>query len=97
MSTKAACKIAQTATGAVKKPHRFRLRTIALREIKRYQKSTELLVKAPLPEARNAAPPALLQPYLSSSMADSAPMIDMARTTEGKKKESTTYPCRHPF
>ncbi|KAF6753519.1 hypothetical protein DFP72DRAFT_1046626 [Ephemerocybe angulata] len=31
------------------------------------------------------------EPYLSSSMADSAPTIDMARTTEGNKKETTTY------
>ncbi len=36
------------ATGGVKKPHRFRPGTVALREIRRYQKSTELLVrKAP--------------------------------------------------
>jgi histone H3 len=32
----------------IKKPHRFRPGTVALREIKRYQKSTELLIrKAP--------------------------------------------------
>ena len=36
------------ATGGVKKPHRFRPGTVALREIRRYQKSTELLIrKAP--------------------------------------------------
>ena len=33
------------ATGGVKKPHRYRLGTIALREIRRYQKSTELLLR----------------------------------------------------
>ncbi len=33
------------ATGGVKKPHRFRPGTVALREIRRYQKSTELLIK----------------------------------------------------
>ena len=36
------------ATGGVKKPHRFRPGTVALREIRRYQKSTDLLIrKAP--------------------------------------------------
>ena len=33
------------ASGGVKKPHRFRPGTVALREIRRYQKSTELLVR----------------------------------------------------
>ena len=32
-------------TGGVKKPHRYRPGTVALREIRRYQKSTELLIK----------------------------------------------------
>ncbi|KAJ1443051.1 Histone-fold [Sesbania bispinosa] len=31
--------------GEVKKPHRFRPGTVALREIRKYQKSTELLIK----------------------------------------------------
>ena len=35
----------QNATGGVKKPHRFRPGTVALREIRRYQKSTELLIR----------------------------------------------------
>ncbi|QRV90639.1 Core histone H2A/H2B/H3/H4 [Ceratobasidium sp. AG-Ba] len=34
-----------TSTGGVKKPHRFRPGTVALREIRRYQKSTELLIR----------------------------------------------------
>jgi histone H3 len=34
-----------TATGGVKKPHRFRPGTVALREIRKYQKSTELLIR----------------------------------------------------
>jgi len=42
--TKAARK-AQPATGGIKKPHRFRPGTVALREIRRYQKSTELLLR----------------------------------------------------
>ena len=47
VATKAARKSAP-ATGGVKKPHRYRPGTVALREIRRYQKSTELLIrKAP--------------------------------------------------
>ena len=41
---KAPCKSAP-ATGGVKKPHRYRPGTVALREICRYQKSTELLCR----------------------------------------------------
>ena len=44
LATKAARKSAP-ATGGVKKPHRYRLRTVALREIRRYQKSTKLLIR----------------------------------------------------
>lgn len=33
------------AAGGVKKPHRYRPGTVALREIRRYQKSTELLIR----------------------------------------------------
>merc|ERR1712197_179173 len=47
LATKAARKAAPT-TGGVKKPHRYRPGTVALRKIGRYQKSTELLIrKAP--------------------------------------------------
>jgi len=41
----AARKTAAPAAGGVKKPHRFRPGTVALREIRRYQKSTELLIR----------------------------------------------------
>ncbi|KAH9751205.1 Histone domain-containing protein [Citrus sinensis] len=34
-----------SATGGVKKPHCFRPGTVALREIRKYQKSTELLIR----------------------------------------------------
>ncbi|XP_076248014.1 histone H3-like [Calliopsis andreniformis] len=44
LATKAARKTAP-ATGGVKKPHRYRPGTVALREIRRYQKSTELLIR----------------------------------------------------
>ncbi|EEB90766.1 hypothetical protein MPER_10983 [Moniliophthora perniciosa FA553] len=48
LATKAARKTAQASinvAGGVKKPHRFRPGTVALREIRRYQKSTELLIR----------------------------------------------------
>ena len=43
LATKAALKSAPS-TGGVKKPQRYRPGTVALREIRRYQKSTELLI-----------------------------------------------------
>jgi histone H3 len=44
VANKAARKSAVTG-GGVKKPHRFRPGTVALREIRKYQKSTELLIR----------------------------------------------------
>ncbi|XP_074253185.1 histone H3.3A-like [Saimiri boliviensis] len=44
LATKAARKSVPS-TGGVKKPHRYRPGTVALREIRRYQKSTELLIR----------------------------------------------------
>jgi len=44
LATKAARKSAPQA-GGVKKPHRFRPGTVALREIRKFQKSTELLIR----------------------------------------------------
>ena len=44
LATKAARKHAPSA-GGVKKPHRYRPGTVALREIRRYQKGTELLIR----------------------------------------------------
>ena len=44
LASKAARKTAP-ATGGVKKPHRFRPVTVALREIRKYQKSTDLLLR----------------------------------------------------
>ena len=43
LATKAALKSAPS-TGEVNEPHRYRLGTGTLREIRRYQKSTELLI-----------------------------------------------------
>ena len=44
LSTKAARKSAP-AHGGVKKPHRYRPGTVALREIRRFQKNTDLLIR----------------------------------------------------
>ncbi|KAL0238223.1 hypothetical protein GEMRC1_012696 [Eukaryota sp. GEM-RC1] len=40
-----AARKAAPATGGIKKPHRYRPGTVALREIRKYQKSTELLIR----------------------------------------------------
>jgi len=40
-----AARTSAPSTGGVKKPHRFRPGTAALREIRRYQKSTDLLIR----------------------------------------------------
>jgi len=44
LATKAARKSAPQ-TGGIKKPHRYRPGTVALREIRKYQKSTDLLIR----------------------------------------------------
>ncbi|XP_076922566.1 histone H3.3a-like [Bidens hawaiensis] len=44
LARKACMKSAPT-TGGVKKPHRYRPGTVALREIRKFQKSTELLIR----------------------------------------------------
>eukprot|EP01115_Flamella_aegyptia_P004203 TRINITY_DN1836_c0_g1_i5.p1 TRINITY_DN1836_c0_g1~~TRINITY_DN1836_c0_g1_i5.p1 ORF type:complete len:136 (+),score=44.71 TRINITY_DN1836_c0_g1_i5:51-458(+) len=43
VASKAARK--STSSGGMKKPHRFRPGTVALREIRKYQKTTELLIR----------------------------------------------------
>ena len=45
LANKAARKSAPAQSGGVKKPHRYRPGTVALREIRKYQKSTELLIR----------------------------------------------------
>ena len=44
LATKSALKFG-SAVGGMKKPHRYRPGTVALREIRKYQKSTELLIR----------------------------------------------------
>ena len=41
----AAARKSDSGTGGVKKPHRYRPGTVALREIRKYQKSTDLLIR----------------------------------------------------
>ena len=43
--TKQTARKSAPATGGVKKPHRFKPGTVALREIRKYQKSTDLLMR----------------------------------------------------
>ncbi|KAI5181395.1 histone H3 [Nematocida sp. AWRm80] len=46
LATKAAKKSTSSTVGAsIKRPHRYRAGTVALKEIRRYQKSTELLIR----------------------------------------------------
>ena len=45
LMTLAARSRAPTASGGVKRPHRYRPGTVALREIRKYQKSTELVIR----------------------------------------------------
>lgn len=45
LATKAARKSAPGTGGEVKKPHRYRPGTVALRQIRRYQKTTDLLIR----------------------------------------------------
>ena len=45
LANKAARKTANVTDKGVKKPHRFRPGTVALREIRKFQKSTELLIR----------------------------------------------------
>jgi histone H3 len=45
IGNKTAKKTAPISGGGVKKPHRFKPGTVALREIRKYQKSTDLLIR----------------------------------------------------
>ena len=60
VAQKIARKTAPVTTG-VKKPHRFRPGTVALREIRKYQKSTDLLIRK-LPFQRLGTNPFLFSP-----------------------------------
>jgi histone H3 len=45
IATKGTARKKAPEVGGIKKPHRFRPGTVALREIRKYQKSTELLIR----------------------------------------------------
>ncbi|XP_065082423.1 histone H3.1-like [Ochlerotatus camptorhynchus] len=65
MTTKAARKSAP-ATGGVKKSHRYRAGTVALREIRRYPKSTELLTASCLSSVWSVKSPKTSRPICAS-------------------------------
>ena len=45
LASKKAARKSAPSMGGIKKPHRYRPGTVALREIRKYQKSTELLIR----------------------------------------------------
>ena len=78
LATKAARKSAP-ATGGVKKPHRYRPGTVALREIRRYQKSTDLLVRK-LPFQRLVRE--IMQEYKSDYKKTAASLLALQEASE---------------
>ena len=71
----------KTATGGVKKPHRFRPGTVALREIRRYQKSTELLIRK-LPFQRLVRE--IAQDFKTDLRFQSSAVLALQEASEGK-------------
>ena len=82
LATKAARKSAP-ATGGIKKPHRFRPGTVALREIRRYQKSTELLIRK-LPFQRLVRE--IAQDFKTDLRFQSSAVLALQEASEVKKK-----------
>ena len=78
LATKAARKSAP-ATGGVKKPYRFRPGTVALREIRKYQKGTELLLRK-LPFQRLVRE--IAQDYRSDLRFQSLALLALQEATE---------------
>ena len=78
LATKAARKSAP-ATGGAKKPHRYRPGTVALREIRRYQKSTDLLVRK-LPFQRLVRE--IMQEYKSDYKKTAASLLALQEASE---------------
>jgi len=83
LATKAARKSAP-ATGGIKKPHRFRPGTVALREIRRYQKSTELLIRK-LPFQRLVRE--IAQDFKTDLRFQSSAVLALQEASEVKKKD----------
>jgi histone H3 len=66
-------------TGGIKKPHRYRPGTVALREIRKYQKSTDLLIrKAPFMRLVRE----LAQSYKSDIRFQSTALLAMQEASE---------------
>jgi histone H3 len=79
LSTITARKNAPPASGGVKKPHRFRPGTVALREIRKYQKGTELLLRK-LPFQRLVRE--IAQDYRSDLRFQSLALLALQEATE---------------
>ena len=94
LATKAARKSAP-ATGGVKKPHRYRPGTVALREIRRYQKSTELLIRK-LPFQRLVRE--IAQDFKTDLRFQSSAVMALQEASEGLPRRSLRghQPVRHP-
>jgi histone H3 len=78
LANKAARKSAPT-TGGMKKPHRYRPGTVALREIRHYQKSTVLLLRR-LPFQRIVRE--LCQDFMSDLRISASALLAMQEATE---------------
>jgi histone H3/H4 len=81
----------KTATGGVKKPHRFRPGTVALREIRRYQKSTELLIRK-LPFQRLVRE--IAQDFKTDLRFQSSAVLALQEASEGKCRCSLSLALR---
>ncbi|XP_065088035.1 histone H3.2-like [Ochlerotatus camptorhynchus] len=79
MATKAARKSAP-ANGGVKKSHRYRPGTVTLREIRRYQKSTELLTASCLSSVWSVKSPRTSRPICASR---ARPLMALQESSEG--------------
>ncbi|XP_012925689.1 histone H3-4-like [Heterocephalus glaber] len=97
LATKAARKSAP-ATGGVKKPHRYRPGTVALREIRRYQKSTELLIldSGIRPELRRQRPPRCGRCHGQITAATSAAEAAVAKAAPGASRFPDKQRCGPP-
>jgi len=91
LATKAARKSAP-ATGGIKKPHRFRPGTVALREIRRYQKSTELLIRK-LPFQRLVRE--IAQDFKTDLRFQTSAVLALQEASEVKKKQNFIFSKRN--
>uniref|UniRef100_A0AAX7SMF6 Core Histone H2A/H2B/H3 domain-containing protein n=1 Tax=Astatotilapia calliptera TaxID=8154 RepID=A0AAX7SMF6_ASTCA len=92
LATKAARKSAP-ATGGVKKPHRYRPGTVALREIRRYQKSTELLIRK-LPFQRLVRE--IAQDFKTDLRFQSSAVMALQETTSNHRDAPASYRLLSP-